>query len=418
MPGKRWDNHEIQSLRKQWEKSSDIAKIKIRGRTHNSVKRKLIRQGLLDSTLPPREPWNRKEELLLKDLVVEGKTAQEIYELGHLGRSKDSIAQKISRMRLLVGKKRSQMLRECRRLYGTELNDFLTAVKDFGESRHTQWFVWKYAVGRGKVKRALAESGRMVTWKDAMQMPQTRTRFVSRVSEASALAWVRRRDVLRDQLVSRLHEIDTEIGLNPNLKKRSNYERRICETCYGSWYASEEFFKPSVKRLPDGRRKVYLQRSCRICTSGARGTTSKDRRNEQLIRKRWNESLTKFEYILRNSHPELFSEQKEGEVMRWEPFVEMLSEMAAPNLTSLASSIISIYSKSEVNEVLDRIERTCFDGEPELHVDVWELDEMTRAPGEQRMQYVRQNKLLSSGKELAIRLYRVIRLPAYARSLI
>lgn len=418
MPGKRWDESEIKSLAKQWSNHPEITKVKVRGRTRNSIKRKLIRQGLLESHQPPREAWNANEEKLLEKFVTEGKTAQEIYELGHLGRSKDSIAQKISRMCLLAGKKRSQMLRDCRRLYGSELEDFIEAVKEFGESRHTQWFVWKYAVGRGKVKRALAESGKLVTWQDAMKMPQTHARFVSRVSEASAQAWERRREVLRDHLVALLHEIDQEVDKHPELKNRRKYKRRICECCYGSWYASEEFFKPSVKRLPDGRQKVYLQRSCRICTSGARGTANKDRRNEQLIRKRWHQSLALFESKLRTSHPELFNDPKSGEVMRWEPFVEMLTDMAAPNLAALASSIISIYSQADVNEVLDRIERTCFDGEPELHVDVWELDEMTRAPGEQRMQFVRQNKLLNSGKELAIRLYRVIRLPAYARSLI
>ncbi len=417
MPGKRWEASEIKSLEKQWNHTGDVTAVKIRGRTRNSIKRKLIRQGLLESHQPPRHPWKASEEKYLKKCVADGMTAREIYDAGKLNRSKDSIAQKISRMCLLAGKKRSQMLRECRRLYGQELEEFLTAVKEFGESRHTQWFVWKYAVGRGKVKRALAESGKLVTWQDAMQMPQTKARFVSRVSEASAQAWERRRELLKEQLVDRLHEIDTEIEKNPNLKRRAKYNRRICETCYGSWFASEEFFKPSVKRLPDGRRKVYLQRSCRICTSGARGTASKDRRNERVVRKRWNQSLTRFEKALRESHPELFGESSR-EVMRWEPFVEMLSDMAAPNIAALASSIISIYSDAGVNDVLNNIEKTCFDGEPELHIDVWELDEMTRAPSDHRLQFVRQNKLLSSGKELAIRLYRVIRLPAYARSLI
>lgn len=415
MPGKRWEDAELASLEQQWKSTEDVNRIKIRGRTRNSIKRKLIRQDLLESQQEPRQPWLPDEERILRQCVAESMTALEIHEQGKVERSKDSIAQKISRMCLLAGKKRSQMLRECRRLYGAELQDFLEAVTEFGESRHTQWFVWKYAVGRGKVKRALAESGKLVTWQDAMQMPQTRARFVNRVSEASAQAWERRREVLKEHLVARLHELDVELEKNPNLKRRAKYERRICECCYGSWYASEEFFKPSVKRLPDGRRKVYLQRSCRICTSGQRGTATKDRRNERLIRKRWHQSLNAFETALKASHPELFSDT---DVMRWEPFVEMLAEMAAPNITALASSIVSIYSKVGVNDVLDRIEKKCFDGEPELHVDVWELDEMTRCPSENRLQFVRQNKLLNSGKELAIRLYRILRLPAYAKSLI
>ena len=207
MPGKRWDDKELKQLRRQWNEAGDLQAIKIRGRTGNSIKRKLIREGHLKAQQAPREPWNADEEALLGELVAEGMTASEIVESGKIRRTKDSVAQKISRMKLLAGKKRSQMLRDCRRLSGEELDEFLDAIKQHGETRHTQWFVWKYAVGRGKVKRALAETGKLVTWQDAMKMPQTHARFVSRVSEASAQAWERRREILRDQLVERLHEV-------------------------------------------------------------------------------------------------------------------------------------------------------------------------------------------------------------------
>ena len=47
MPGKRWDEKELKQLRRQWEENGDLQAIKIRGRTGNSIKRKLIREGLL-----------------------------------------------------------------------------------------------------------------------------------------------------------------------------------------------------------------------------------------------------------------------------------------------------------------------------------------------------------------------------------
>ena len=135
MPGKRWDERELKQLRKQWNENGDLQAIKIRGRTGNSIKRKLIREGLLKAQQAPREPWNSEEEILLEKLVGEGMTASEIVDSGQILRTKDSVAQKISRMKLLAGKKRSQMLRDCRRLSGEELEEFLAAIDEFGETR-------------------------------------------------------------------------------------------------------------------------------------------------------------------------------------------------------------------------------------------------------------------------------------------
>jgi len=418
MPGKRWDDKELKTLRRQWQETGDLQAMKIRGRTGNSIKRKLIREGLLKAHQAPREPWNSAEEALLESLVTEGMTASEIVDSGKIDRTKDSVAQKISRMKLLAGKKRSQMLRECRRLSGEELEEFLKAIDEFGETRHTQWFVWKYAVGRGKVKRALAETGHSVSWREAMEMPQTKARFVSRVSQASAEAWARRREALREKMVVRLREIRRELELNPKLGARSDRKQRLCTCCQGIWYASEDFFKPSVKRLPDGGKKVYLQRKCRICTSGQRGTTSAGRINEQTMRKEWRKELGNFQSRLVTEHPELFRNPDTMRALRWEPFVNMLEQMTTPQILDLAEDVISIYMDSRSNQVLDKIEETCFDGEPELHEDVWELDEVVRKPADARPQIVRKQKLMRAGREVAMRLYRVVRLPRYAKSLI
>lgn len=418
MPGKRWDDKELKQLRRQWDEVGDLQAIKIRGRTGNSIKRKLIREGHLKAKQAPREPWNSEEETLLAELVAQGMTASEIVDSGKIRRTKDSVAQKISRMKLLAGKKRSQMLRDCRRLSGEELDEFLEAIREHGETRHTQWFVWKYAVGRGKVKRALAETGHSVSWREAMEMPQTKARFVSRVSQASAKAWARRREELREKMVGRLREIRRELELNPKLGARDDRKQRLCTCCQGIWYASGDFFKPSVKRLPDGGRKVYLQRKCRICTSGQRGTTTAGRVNEQTVRKEWREELGNFQTQLVDSHPELFRNRESMRALRWEPFVQMLEQMTTPQILDLAEDVISIYMNSRANRVLDKIEETCFDGEPELHEDVWELDEVVRKPADARPQIVRKQKLMRAGREVAMRLYRVIRLPRYAKSLI
>jgi len=41
-----------------------------------------------------------------------------------------------------------------------------------------------------------------------------------------------------------------------------------------------------------------------------------------------------------------------------------------------------------------------------------------RKPADARPQIVRKNKLMRAGREVAMRLYRVVRLPRYAKSLI
>jgi len=71
-----------------------------------------------------------------------------------------------------------------------------------------------------------------------------------------------------------------------------------------------------------------------------------------------------------------------------------------------------------VSDVLDRLEEQCFGGVAELHFDVWDLDERLRRPPTERPPLARDGKLLSGGRRLALRLYRVIRLPEYAKSLV
>jgi hypothetical protein len=434
MPGKRWTKNELKALTSQWAERRDACAISIRGRSVHSIKRKLIREELLCPTEPPREAWSAGEEALLRELAAQGFTARQMAQAGKLARSTDSIAQKMRRMKLLHGKKRSRVLRECRRLSGEELDEFVNAVREYGDTRHTQWFVWKYAVGRGRIKRALAEIGKVVTWKDAMQLPQTKSRFAARVSVASRKAWERHRENLRDRMVARLKEMQSEIDAKPALSARENYKRRVCGGCEGSWFASEDFFKPLFKRFPDGSKKKYLKRKCRICTFGERGShPSSGNGNgngngngsahagelDNLQRAEWRRQLSVFADELSGTLPALFRDPETFRVLRWEPFVELLVTKTAAELMELAQSVVAAYNNANVTKILNEIEETCFDGGPELHVDVWELDEITRSPtGLNGAPFVRRERLLHQGQQLAIRLYRVLRLPDYAKSLV
>ena len=268
------------------------------------------------------------------------------------------------------------------------------------------------------MKRALRAAGTQVTWKDAMQLPQTKQRFASRVSHASAGAWEHRRERMRDHMVERLHEMEDELEANPKLARRAAYQRRQCVSCKAVWFADGEFYKASFKRLPDGKRKRYLQRSCRICTSGQRGVAAKERIIEGQMRNGWREKLSVFGEMLMHTHPELYRDPVTGAAIRWGPYIELLEGKSTPEIMALVESVIRIYAESQVSDVLDRLEEGCFGGEGELHFDVWELDERLRREPSERPPLVRDGKLLPAGQRLAIRLYRVIRLANYAKSLV
>ncbi len=418
MPGKRWTANELRALQQALDAGRAPSKIQIRGRSPHSVKRKLVREGLIDTVAPARLPWTADEVAELKRLVAEGLTARQIHR-GHMpARSYDSIAQKISRLKLLAGQGRSQQLRDCRRLEGDEFEEFRTAIERFAETRHTAWFVWKFAVGRGKVKRALRAAGKEVTWGDAMRQVQTKRRFAQRVSNASARSWQKRREAMKAELVGRFHEMERELERDPALGRRAAFKHRRCETCNADWFANETFFRPSFKRLPGGKRKRYLQRRCRICTSGLRGTAAKERIREAQRRDQWRRKLDGFGEALMLTHPDLYREPEEGLAIRWEPFVQALESKTTPHLYSLVESIVRIYAEADVSDVLDALEEECFGGEPELHTDIWNLDEGLRQEPAQRPQLVREGRLLPAGRHLAIRIYRVVRLPAYASSLV
>ncbi len=420
MPGRRWSDIEIESLHRQWSEAPSPAPavIRIRGRSVNGIKRKLVREQMLEAKRPARVPWTREEERELGRLVAKGMGARQVYESGRIARSYDSIAQKISRTGLLSDARRSERMRACRRLRGADLDEFMAAVEEYGESRHTQWFVWKFAVGRGKVKRALRSVGKSLSWKEAMGLPQTKDRFASRVSSASSAAWERRREAMRQSMVDRLREMEAALEKNPALRRRAAYRRRVCAHCKGRWFASEEFFRTTSKPAPDGGRRCYLQRSCRICSAGKRGKKAGGRGGGQADRLHWRTILEDFAQSLSGAHPEFFGRADgAGEVVYWGEFVDVLGGMAAPEIFSLVQSVVAIYSGSAANEVLDQLEAICFTGDPELHIDIWELDEMLRVPVAERPPLVREGKLLAAGNRLAIRLYRVLRLPGYAKSL-
>ena len=128
MPGKNWTDAELASLQNQWETKQDPAAIKIRGRSRHGIKRKLLREGLLEPSEPPREVWTDWEEDTLKEQAAQGMTARQIVQQSGMQRSLDSVAQKMRRLGLARDRSGSRAIRETRKLKGADRDEVIEKV--------------------------------------------------------------------------------------------------------------------------------------------------------------------------------------------------------------------------------------------------------------------------------------------------
>ncbi|MEZ5301085.1 MAG: hypothetical protein R3F11_10595 [Verrucomicrobiales bacterium] len=408
MPGKNWTDAELASLQNQWETKQDPAAIKIRGRSRHGIKRKLLREGLLEPSEPPREVWTDWEEDTLKEQAAQGMTARQIVQQSGMQRSLDSVAQKMRRLGLARDRSGSRAIRETRKLKGADRDEFLEALQEHAEARPTSWFVWKFGVGRGQVKRALKELGIEVSWKDAMKMPQTRSRFLAHLSVGSAEAWNRRRQSLRKDLVALKRQLDDELAADPKLAKRKKFELRRCPSCQAEWYARDDFFAPYTTRK-NGEKRRYLHRVCRLCPPLSRQRKNSERMREYYAREKERKKLAEFFQQLAYSFPAVFSNVNSGSppsVHRWKPYHRTMVGLEPDERQRLAAGVLTMFVRSGISPILNRLEGELFGGEPELHTDAWELDDILREKGSEDL------------GAIAIRLYRVLRLPEYAMGLL
>ena len=91
-----------------------------------------------------------------------------------------------------------------------------------------------------------------------MAMPQSRARQQRAAREGNAQRWALWRQVQE----RRLHVLREKLQT-----LAVNTKGRVCERCGKPWYATEQFFKPRPKRRNGKVIKVYLSRTCRICSS-------------------------------------------------------------------------------------------------------------------------------------------------------
>lgn len=101
----KWEETEINQLKILVKRGVPLHSIEIHGRTEVAIRNKLIRTGILKTKKHNVRLWSMKEIKLLKHLVFEcGYTSNTLFANKWFpGRSKDSIAQQMRRLRIKKG---------------------------------------------------------------------------------------------------------------------------------------------------------------------------------------------------------------------------------------------------------------------------------------------------------------------------
>ena len=260
MPGKRWSSTEQDFLRRQFTAGVPLDTLTVPNRTEHAITSQLRRLGLLRSRRSLRR-WDHEEIELLKSFTAQGYSARRIVDKDYFPyRSIDSVAQQMRRRRL-GNPILSRRQRKATRLKGTALARFHRYLRTHARHTSTNVIAKRYHVSRGTVKRHLRQLGIVVTWRDAMAMPPTRTRLQRLARARNLRRWAQWRDLQERRLkvlVRKLREMHIDV------------ERRTCNSCGRTWYATEEFFKLRPKRRNGRVVAVYLSRACRICLSRRR----------------------------------------------------------------------------------------------------------------------------------------------------
>lgn len=99
---KKWKKSELRDLKAAVKTGVPLQSIKIPGRTKQAIRNKLLRLKLLKTRKRRVRLWNTHEIALLKRLVTEcGYTSNTLFTNNWFpGRSKDSIAQQMRRLRI------------------------------------------------------------------------------------------------------------------------------------------------------------------------------------------------------------------------------------------------------------------------------------------------------------------------------
>ena len=282
MPGKSWENWQIERLRTFLAKGLSASEMRIGKRTTAAIQHKASRMDLVGDGIA-RHQWSPEDEQTLCRLIVQGWTAKQIAEADGVlpGYSRNAIVKKGSRLNL-ADNRRSQRAKQAIRFSEDRLRQFHVFLQSHAarctpEQISLLWNqVHEPKVTRRRVVYHLENLKIKLPWKEVMKLPFSKAKQ-RRPSLKKTSSQQRRWTTYREELEQRLRDQSRKMRRG---KKR--VKERVCRDCNRRWPATEPFFAISAKKIRK-KRRVYVGRVCKLCRNKRRRHRDRSQRAHSVV---------------------------------------------------------------------------------------------------------------------------------------
>ena len=211
MPGKRWTEADIESLREQLDQGLALKEVTIDGRTVNAIRSQALRMELVEMRANRRK-WPSRQRRLLRKCKEQGLTPIEIFEFGLLGdplRSFWAIRKQWGRMKL-SDRRRARQMRKKKIWKPGEKKKFDTFLRKNSKLMTPEEIGKEWGVARSTVARRQTELGVKATREQVMAMDYSlakQKRARQRIRRNSINMWAKRRSNRESDLINMAEEI-------------------------------------------------------------------------------------------------------------------------------------------------------------------------------------------------------------------
>jgi len=282
MPGERWTENDIDSLREQLDHGLALKEVQIERRTINAIRSQALRLELVEMRANRRK-WPSRQRRLLRKCKEQRLTPVEIFEFGLLGeppRSFWAIRKQWGRMKL-SDRRRARLMRKKKVWKPGEKRKFDTFLRKNSKQMTPEEIGKEWSVARSTVARRQTELGVKATREQVMQMEYSlakQRRARQRIRRNSLNMWANRRRNRESDLINMAQEIRDS--------SRPPDERK-CSDCGRSWPKRREFFHTSEKKISIGVSR-YFKHRCVLCENERRRSQEKKKRVKSKRKSRAN----------------------------------------------------------------------------------------------------------------------------------
>lgn len=428
MPGFSWKKS-LKQLRSQFKIAAAKAEageiryedipnhITIEGRTAAAIRSKLTRLKLWQPSFTKKR-WTEEEDQTLGILSKPGKGAKRHKPLRRhskwaITNRKTALAK--AGVQGLVDPRLSQLSRNAVKLRGNALEDLENAIHQFSKTRSAEWFTWKFGIGERAYRERRDKVGITLSKAEAYEIPSIKSLTCRKMAVRLLRKGHKNREELKQRMLQKRIAFDNS-KKKPTPRKCKNKKCEACES--GRWYETTDFFLLRPHSRGKGQKIEYsYSGECAYCVALKRSKPNLEKYSELIhYFKIFKKSIGGFEQALARELPEFYSVSA-GLKLNRKLLEATFHSLTDEQIIRICKIIVGIYiSDQNLDTLFTWLEKQDFSEELDLHIDIWDLDEIIRR--DNIVKLLRTETGFSTiGQKLVLLIFRCLGLPRYVRTL-